>query len=89
MLAWSKAPENRVDYTSPIDVAVVHETIEHIFMTGEYLAEGRRGKVGSILYLKEWEQHKQLQHLKIGEFTVRILNRSDNFALYRHAVHDS
>ena len=28
-------PENRIDYTSPIDIAVVHETIEHIFMANK------------------------------------------------------
>ena len=65
---------NRVDYTSPIDVAVVHETIEHILMAGKQLAERRGRIIGSILHREEWEEHKQLQHLKTGELAVRILD---------------
>ena len=76
------------DYTSPIDVAVVHETIEHIFVADKHLAQGRRRIVGSILNWKEREQNKQLQHLKTGEFAIRILNWPDDFALYPYAVHN-
>ena len=42
----------RIIYTflfSLSDVAVVHETIEHIFVADKHLAQGRRRIVGSIL----------------------------------------
>lgn len=42
-------PENRLDYPLPIDVAFVHETIEHIFVADKHPAPGRRRIVGSIL----------------------------------------
>ena len=66
--------ENRVDYTSPIDVAVVHEAIEHILIACKQFAECRGRIIGSILHREEREEHKQLQHLKAGELAVRILD---------------
>ena len=66
--------ENRVDYTSPIDVAVIHETIEHILIACKQLAECRGRIIGSIFHREEREEHEQLQHLKTGELAVRILD---------------
>ena len=53
--------ENRVDYTSPIDVAVIHETIEHILIACKQLAECRGRIIGSIFHREEREEHEQLQ----------------------------
>ena len=41
-------------------------------MAGKLLAERKRRIIGSILHREEWEEHKQLQHLKTGELVTKI-----------------
>lgn len=44
------------DYTAPIDIAVIHETIEHIFVASKQFTECRRRIIRSILYREEWKE---------------------------------
>ena len=50
---WVQLSENRVDDTSPIDVAIVQETIEHILVADKHPAQWWGGIIGCILYWKE------------------------------------
>lgn len=73
--------------TSPIDIPVVHKTIEHVLLAGEQLAKATVRIAGSRLHGEEREQDEQLHHLDEGELAVRILNRTDHFGLDGEAVH--
>ena len=72
---WVQLSENRVDDTSPIDVAIVQETIEHILVADKHPAQWWGGIIGCILYWKEKKGKKS-----IG-YTLHVIH-GQQLALY-------
>lgn len=76
-----------VSYATPVNAAVIHDTIEGVLLAGEQLAKGAALIVSRCHHGEERLQDEQLHQLYEGKLAVRVLGRTHRSGLYDEALH--
>lgn len=78
---------HRIEQLAPSDIAVIHETVEHVLFTGKQTAEGRTGIPAGVLDSEERKENEQVEHLQGCELAVGFLPGTNLVRPYVYVFH--
>ena len=80
---------HRIQQFAPLDITVIHKSIEHVHLTTEQTAYGRARVPVCIPDDEEREKHQKIQHLHVSKLAVLLLLRPYLARTYVYALHHS